>query len=312
MSQETENEVLDERGQQGAEEGHPDEQQPEAQESGDDGEGKKSEADAATSEADDDDAGEELTITIGEDSELAPEDNEDELRRAPQWVRDLRKRTRDLEREKREHERKNRELAEELERIKNGGKSGLTLGEKPTLEACDFDTERFERELTAWYERKRQVDEVEAKKREAAENEKKAWQARQEAYTKAKSELKVKDFEDAESLVTGMLNVTQQGVILHGADNPALVVYALYKNPKKAGELAAIADPVKFAFAIAKLETQLKVQPRKAPPPPEKRVQGSAPVVGAVDSHLERLRAEADRTGDRTKIAKYLRDKRQK
>ena len=89
--------------------------------------------------------------------------------------------------------------------------------------------------------------------------------------------------------------------------DPVLVVYALGKNPKKAAELSEIKDPVKFAFAVAKLETQLKVSSRKAATKPEKTVNGSARVSGSVDSTLERLRAEASRTGDFSKLTAYKR-----
>ena len=139
-----------------------------------------------------------------------------------------------------------------------------------------------------------------------------AWQAKLDTYGTQKSALKVRDFEDAEATAQEVLSVTQQGVILSGADNPAVVVYALGKNPKKAKELAAISDPVKFAFAVAKLETQLKVTPRKSAPLPESTVRGSARSSGAADSTLERLRVEADRTGDRTKVARHMREQRAK
>jgi len=116
----------------------------------------------------------------------------------------------------------------------------------------------------------------------------------------------VRDYDEAEHTVMETLNVTQQGVVLQGAENPALVVYALGKNIKRAKELAAITDPVRFAFAVAKLEAQLKVTPRTKPPAPEKPMpSGTAPVSGATDSTLERLREEAARTGDFSKVVKY-------
>jgi len=120
----------------------------------------------------------------------------------------------------------------------------------------------------------------------------------------------VKDFEDAESFAMETFSVTQQGIVIQGAENPALVIYALGKNPQQAKELAAVNDPVKFAFAVAKLETQLKVSNRKAPPPPEKTVTGNGGAAGAMDATLERLRAEAERTGDYTKVTQYKRQKR--
>ncbi len=120
----------------------------------------------------------------------------------------------------------------------------------------------------------------------------------------------MKDFEDAEAVAQELFSVTQQGVMLQGADNPALVVYALGRNPKKAKELAEIKDPVKFAFAVAKLEKDMKVTNRKSAPPPERVVTGTGRVSGAVDSTLERLREEAARTGNMTKVIQYKRQKK--
>jgi len=131
-------------------------------------------------------------------------------------------------------------------------------------------------------------------------------------YGKAKAELRVKDFDDAEAVAQELFSVTQQGVMLQGADNAALVIYALGKNPKKAKELSEIKDPVKFAFAVAKLEKELKVTNRKSVPPPERIVSGTGRVSGSVDSTLERLRDEASRTGDMTKVMAYRRQQSQK
>lgn len=99
--------------------------------------------------------------------------------------------------------------------------------------------------------------------------------------------------------------MTQQGIIVSGADNPALVTYALGKDSAKLAELKAITDPVKFAFAVSKLETQLKVTPRKPASAPEAVVKSNTRTSGSVDSQLERLRAEADRTGDYTHVFRY-------
>jgi hypothetical protein len=50
----------------------------------------------------------------------------------------------------------------------------------------------------------------------------------------------------------------------------------------------------------------LKVQPRSKPPAPERGVpSGTAPVSGASDATLERLRLEAERTGDYTKVVRF-------
>lgn len=240
----------------------------------------------------------EVVVSIGEE----PPPQEDPAQ-APEWVRELRKKNRD-------DQRRIRELEEQLKVNKEAETKPASLGKKPALEDFDYDTERFEQELTGWYDRKRQHDDATARAREAEETAQAAWKKKLDAYGAAKTELKVKDFDDAEAALQDHLSVTQQGIVVKGATNPALIVYALWKNPKKAKELGSITDPVEFAFAVAKLETQLKVTNRKAPPPPEKTVSGTGGTSGSVDSTLERLRAEADKTGDYTKVSAYKRQKR--
>lgn len=240
------------------------------------------------------DSGEELVVTIAGESP-PPEEEE---KQAPEWVRNLRKSYRELQREK-------RELEEKLKTVLPAAETNpVDPGHKPTLEACDYDSDKFENELAGWFERKRQADEAVAKQRAQQQAEQESWQKKLEGYNQTKSGLKVSDFQEAEETVLENLNVTQQGIILQGAQNPAVMVYALGKNPKKAKELAEITDPVKFAFAVAKLETQLSVSTRKTLPPPEKRITSN----GSLDTssvQLDRLRDEAARTGDFTKVIAY-------
>ena len=248
-----------------------DEQTGEGEGEGNLGEGQTSEGEGqGTGESDD------VVVTIGEE----PPPQEEEQAHAPEWVRELRKNYRELQREKRE------------------------------LEEHDYDTDKYEAALANWYEQKRKVDEQAAKAEAEAKAANDAWQAKLASYGKAKTELKVKDFDDAEHVAQETFSQTQQGIILQGAENPALLIYALGKNPKKAKELASITDPVKYAFAVAKLETQLKVSQRKAPPPEDTIVRGTGSSSGAVDSTLERLRADAAKTGDYTKVTQYKMQKR--
>ena len=240
---------------------------------------------------------EEITVSIGEESPPPEEET-----RAPEWVRDLRKQHRELQK-------RNRELEQKLQASQPQDQA-VQVGKKPTLEEYDYDTSKFEMALENWYDRKRKADDQQARLKQAEEQQQQEWQNRLNQYSEAKTKLKVKDYDDAENIAQESLNVVQQGVILQGAENPALLIYALGKNPKKARELGAITDPVKFAFAVAKMETQLKVQAKKAPPAPEKTIKGTGPVSGAVDATLERLRAEAERTGDMSKVVAYKRSKR--
>jgi len=256
----------------------------------------QSQGDQATDQ--DDEESDEVVVSIGEEAPPPEEQTQ-----APEWVRELRKTNRELQRQ-------NRELQGKLQTSAQTEIKPVVLGKKPSLEDHDYDAEKFEEALTHWFERKRQADEINAKQEAEVMTQQKAWQAKLEGYGKAKAELRVKDFDDAEAMAQELFNVTQQGVMLQGADNPALVVYALGKNPKKAQELAAIKDPVKFAFAVAKLEKDLKVTNRRAAPPPERIVSGTGRVSGAVDSTLERLREDAARTGNMTKVIAYKAQKR--
>ena len=253
--------------------------------------------DVADDEEEDDE--DEVVISIGEES--PPQDEEV---RAPAWVRELRKSNREKERKIRELEAKLNTPAPETKQV--------SLAAKPTLENCDYDSDEYEQKLANWYEHKREYDAAEANAKAQQDAEAKAWQDKLDSYAKAKSSLKVRDYDEAEATALDTFDVTQQGIVLQGSDNPALLIYAIGKSTKRAKELAAITDPVKFAFAVAKLETQLKVTNRKAATAPERTITTSGGrVSGSIDSQLERLRAEALKTGDLSKVMAYKRNKKQ-
>ena len=236
----------------------------------------------------------EVEVTIAGES---PSQIEQDASTDASWVKELRKAHRDAIREKRELENKLKAM--------EAPKQETVLGKKPKLEDVDYDSDKYEAELEAWYDRKRKVEaeiEIESKKKEAEQD---AQKARLAGYHKAKAELKVADFQEAEDSVVEALNVSQQAIVVNGADNSAIVIYALGKNPKKLKELAEISDPVKFAFAISKLEAQLKITPKQKAPPPETKVVGTAALSASSDNHLEKLRSEAERTGDYSKVHKY-------
>lgn len=256
----------------------------------------------------DDDAGDseggetdEIVVSIGDEVDQVEEDE----KRAPEWVRELRKSNREKDRRIRELETKVAQAAPVPQAV--------VVGEKPTLEGCDFDPEKFEQELEAWHNRKREADDQRRQREEQTEQLQAQWQARTDAVSKAASGLKLPDYEDAVMAFEDLFpEMVHRGIIMGGPEDPkasALLRYALGKNPKKAKELAAIKDPVRFAFAIAKMETQLKVTPRKSAPPPERQVRSSVAGTTAVDNQLAKLQAEADKTGDRSKVAKFLRDR---
>jgi hypothetical protein len=259
------------------------------------GDEQKSETDQRGETTGEETEEDDVIVSIGE--ETPPPD---EQAQAPGWVKELRKANREKEKRIRELEAKLNQTPEN---------KPLVVGPKPRLEDHDWDADKYESALTDWFERKRQADAEAQKARQAEQAQQQAWQEKLDGYGKAKAELKVRDFEDAEAVAQEVFNVTQQGIMLQGSDNPALVIYALGKNPKKAAELSKIEDPVKFAFAVAKLEKDLKVTNRKAAPAPERMISSTGRVSGAVDSTLERLREEAARTGDMTKVIRYKQQK---
>jgi hypothetical protein len=245
---------------------------------------------------------EEIVVSIGEESLTSEEENKDE-QKTPEWVKEVRA-------QNREQAKENKRLREELEKLKEPVKQAA-ISKKPTLESYDYDAERFEEGLEKWYNQERKKADAEREMQMQQEEQAKAWNKKLEGYEKRKKELKVKDYSDAEEVALHTLNDTQQAIILEGAEDPALMVYAIGKNAKRAKELSEIKDPIKFAWNLAKLEKDLKVQKRtKAKSQPEKTVKGNGSKSGVVDSTLKRLEAEADKTGNRTKVAAYKRQLR--
>lgn len=232
--------------------------------------------------------GEIEVLLEGESPSPAPEP-------APNWARDLRKRYEESQRELRELKAKQVTPA-------------AAMPAKPTLEGCEYDADRFESELLAWNAAKARHEAEQAKQAEAEKSAAEQWQARLNQYGQSKQSLRVADFESAESTVAANLSQAQQAIILKGAENPALLVYAIGKSPTKAAELAGISDPIEFAFAVAKLEKGLKVEKRK-PPEPETPVRAPAMPAGGAKAQLERLEAEWEkRGGDRGHIARFKRE----
>lgn len=233
-----------------------------------------------------------VEISIGGESPAQEEEEKPHIRELRERYKASQKRIRDLE------EKQNATIPAETP----------VVGAKPTLESCGYDEDKFEKDLDSWKEKTRAVAEVQRKKQEAKEAEERAFAERLTKYQEAAKALKVPDFSTAEDELKAKFSPTQQGIILHVAERPEHLVYALGKTPKEADRLASIKDPAKYAYELGKLETKMTVTKRTAPSP-EAKVTGSAAKVTG-DKELERLRAEADRTGNRTKVAQYMKRQR--
>lgn len=241
----------------------------------------------------------ELVVSIGGE-EPPPEP---EAEQAPAWVKDLRK-------QNREQQKRIKELERSMQAPAAQGETATAPPKKPTLADADYDTGAYEAKLDEWYVAKAAYDRQASERQRAQDEVKGAWNTKLSNYNTAKAELKARDFDDAEAVIADTLSVTQQGIILDGAEKPALLIYALGKNPKKAAELAAITNPVAFAAAIGRLEASLKVTQRKPSAAPEPIPSGNARKTGAVDNTLERLREEAAKTGDLSKVMAYKRQQK--
>lgn len=256
--------------------------------------------DVADSESDEDEG-----FEISFEGE-APDPIEEEAKEAPSWVKELRKKHRESEREK-------KQLEKELADIKSKLEPALEpLSDRPKFEDFAYDEDKYDAALQAWHDKKLKHDAKQQQERQQAEAVQQKFVERREAYQARKSEIakKAPDMQEAEELVVAMFDETKQGIILTAAEDPAQLIYALGKNPKKLQDLASIDDPIRFTAEAAKLEARMKVTKRTPKATPERKVQGDAS-ASSNESHLNKLREEAEKTGDYSKVIAYKRDRRQ-
>ena len=248
-----------------------------------------------------------VVVTLGDEPE-ADDDEIDLPEEAPGWAKKLRETAEDRRKRLRELERENRDLKAKAAPVVEEPE----LGKEPDLEDFDYDTDAFKTAWREWDAKAKEVEQRKDAKRKEAEQAQEAWQTKLTGYQEGKKRLRVPDFDEAEDTIQSLFDQTQQGIIVHGAKDAAVLAYAIGKNPEKAKELAAIKDPIAFAFAVSKLEEQVKVSTRKPTAKPEGVLTSTARNTSAMDNHLEKLRADAERTGDYTKVTAYRRQLRAK
>jgi len=189
----------------------------------------------------------------------------------------------------------------------------VEVGPKPTLEGCDYDEERFEQELTTWHAEKRKADESAEEQRKQQEAANATWQEASNRFHARAAEIAAPDFDDAKETIDKALTPRMSPVILKAARDPAVFVLAMHRNPAKLAELAKAKDAIELAAAVARMEGGIKVNQRKAPAP-DKPLNGSTGAATATtyEKQLAKLEAEADKTGDRTKVVAFKRDQKAK
>jgi hypothetical protein len=254
--------------------------------------------DEAASEAD-----QEIEILVGDEQ---PEEEEIDEEAAPSWIKTVRQQSREAKKENQELKRRLREMEAKV----TAPIDQPELGEEPTLEDHDYDPAAYTASLKKWLAEKHAHD----KRKASAEQEQQAaqtqWQQKLAQYGEKKAKLRVSGFADAEAVAQEHLHSVQLGIIIQGADDAAKVIYAIGKDDARAKALAAITDPVKFAFAISKLEASLKTTAKSAPPP--STIPKGSGSKANVNATLDKLRAEAAQTGDMSKVMEYKRKMAQK
>lgn len=245
-------------------------------------------------------------ITIG--TPEAPAGNEEEQGQDSSVIRQLRESQREEAKKRKEAERR---LADLEERTKPAEQAAPEIGARPKLADFDYDEDAHEAAVERWYGQKRAREAFEAKQQATQED-----MAKQQQQVVADYQAKVAalpvdkaKYQAAESEVVASLSPMQQAVLLK-SPVAERVVMAIGNSPTHLEKLAKLNDPIALAMEIGRLETQLTTtKQKKSAPPPDRPMTGAG--AGPADSALERLEAEAERTGDRSKVVAYKVQKRQ-
>ena len=254
-----------------------------------DAEADETEGEPPAIEGDEEDEGDEETVVGFEDeAEAGSEDDTPVIRR-------MRERLKVLNRE-------NQEL-----RKGDTQRQEADLGPKPTLQDCDYDEDEYDRRRDEWLAKKQRLETTTQSREREAQAAEREWAQDMDAYASKRDALALPDFEDAAETVKDALSIAQQAVIIKAANNPAAFVYGLSRSDARLAELAKIRDPLKFAAAVARMEGGLKVVKRRRTPAPDRPTKGSSKLPGGTDKQLDKLEAEAQKSGNRTAVLAYKR-----
>lgn len=255
----------------------------------DDSQDDEQDADGEEAESQDDSDDDALDFSFDDDGDSSDPFKGQE---APEWVKKVREENRELKRQL-----KQREAQQMPQQV---------LREEPTLDDHDYDDEAFKQDYAQWLQEKQQIDaQVQAERQK--------YQQYHERYKADVDAIKAKapDYDEVELSVVDVLSEQKQGLLQMLVDNPAKVVYALGKNsPAQLDRLSKL-DDIQFAKQIVLMEMQMssktKSRNQNKPKPKTHELEGAA---GGADTRLAKLEAEADRTGDRSKVAAYKKQMR--
>lgn len=239
--------------------------------------------------------------------QIAGETPAEETQQETPVIRQLRNRLRDAERRAR--------AAEEQSRPQSQGLP--VLGREPGLfdDGIDGDEEKFRAAVRSHFETKAKIDRAKEEQEAANRRNAEEWQQTLTTFDTEKTTLakRVPNFSDLEANVTDAMSPPQLAVLLRVGRKRAELVAALGANPSALKRVSAITDPLLLAAELREIETKMTLAPKKATPAPETIVRGKSGAVQLdANKRLAELEAEADRTGDRTAIRKFLAEQKQR
>lgn len=250
-----------------SEEQEAEESEEEEQSESDDDEEEGADEEESSESDEEDDNQDDVELLIG-DEESPPQENANES----SVIKQLRK--------------ANREKDKQLKafRAQQQAPEAPSVGDKPTMESCEYDEAKFEAALSNWHAQKRKVEEHGAQEAEEQRKAEEDQQQRVAAYEQSKGTLGVKDFDDAEDAVKAELSELHQTVLIRATNDPARVVYALGKRPEIRQAISQLNDPLAIAAELGRLEATIKLKPAtKAKPKAQRQIKGSGTVT---KSHL--------------------------
>lgn len=203
---------------------------------------------------------------------------------------------------------RDRELAELRAKVQPAQK--IEVGQRPKLEDFGYDSDKYDEAVDQWHTRKREAEAQDARANQATDEEQRArdeWNRDHQSYMAKRANLAFADKEEVEAAALTVLSPAQQVAIVQTADDPALFLYALGKNPAKLAEIAASSNnPAKLAKLITKLEGTITVNRSRRPPDPERIPTPTGRINhSGNEKKLADLEKEADRTGDRSKVIAF-------
>lgn len=248
--------------------------------------------DAADVETDSDEEADEEVLTFGDDlAEERPDDSS--------VIKHLRNEL--------------KETREKLREVAAPKPEAIAVGPEPTMADCDYDEDKFKDAWREWNERTEAAERQKGEAERSRQRQVEEWEAEKKRFADSKASLPYADVEEAELTVAAALNEAQGGVLVAAAQQPAKLMYALYKHPAKLEALAKQTNLVKLAAEIGRLEKDLKMTKRRKTPDPETVERGSGSAsAGRKDKHLEKLEKEAERTGERSKLIQYKKSLKEK